>query len=188
MDFTSFLPLIIIASLVALGVVIYWLWSGARDGTPISPPGVVLPSVQPQGFGGWLIILAIGLTLVPFATVKDIATLLDLVSEVSGKSREATFIAYAGLAVLAAFLAYQVAVVIQMYRRSRHFPALVLWQWILGIVFMIADVGARTLTESREAILADTQSMIEALRAVLVGGIWVLYVYKSVRVKNTFVR
>jgi hypothetical protein len=188
MDFTSFLPLIIIAGLVALGVVIYRRWSSARAATPIPLPGVPLSSGQPQGFGGWLIILAIGLTLAPFATAWEIAGSLDEANELSGKSREAALIVYAALAVLAAFLAFQVAVAIQMYRRSRHFPALLLWLWILGILLAIAGIGMRTLAESREAILADTQSLIEALRGVVWGGVWVLYVYKSVRVKNTFVR
>ncbi|CDX11288.1 conserved membrane hypothetical protein [Mesorhizobium sp. ORS 3324] len=139
---------------------------------------------QLVGFGGWLMLLAIGQCLAPFRT------LADLYSSSEGYQRLMSLpngpLAVDGEIVLSlGFALLQLIVLVAMLRRSPRFKQLFLYQWIaIPFAFALDAVWTATILGAPIGqILAG-----DALVAPVLTAIWVAYVYKSVRVRNTFGR
>jgi hypothetical protein len=150
----------------------------------------------PEGIGGWLILVVIGLSLspiviafgvitthVPLFTSGQFSTLMDpassnyhpllgplVVMEVIGN------VIICGLAVTA---------LVQMFRKSRRFPkwAIAFYAGNLGFLLLDAFVASMIPLIQQDA---DTSQGI--IRAVISCAIWIPYMCVSVRVKNTFVQ
>ncbi|TIU29904.1 MAG: DUF2569 family protein [Mesorhizobium sp.] len=164
--------------LLLVGVPVFFAVRSAAK--PSQNPGDLV------GFGGWLMLLAIGQTLAPFRT------LAELFSSSEGYRQLMTLpngpLAVCGeIVLLLGFTLLQLVVLVAMLRRSPRFKQLFLYQWI-AIPFVFALDAAWTST-----ILGAPISQVlagDALAAPIAGfvltGIWVAYVFKSVRVRNTF--
>ena len=174
------LPLLILAA-VGLGIAVI-VQRRARASANAAPVDT-LPA-GPRGFGGWFILVVIAQTLAPIATgvllVQGLPSLLadrDAIAYVSASIYAAIFIAV---------MAYQIVVASLMYRRSRLFPRMLLYQWFvyvglgIGVALLLWAVGID--------ILADPEFLKDSIRDIFWSGVLVLYVMKSVRVRNTFVR
>ncbi|TPJ54935.1 MULTISPECIES: DUF2569 family protein [unclassified Mesorhizobium] len=149
----------------------------------------VKPSQGPAaliGFGGWLMLLAIGQVLPPLRTLADLANSAEGYRQLMSLPNGLVAV-YSEVALNLAFLALQLVVLISMLRRSRRFPQLFLFQWIAIPVVLVLDtiLISSTLGVPVSQIFAGDALMTPVLSFILTGA-WVAYVYKSVRVKNMF--
>jgi hypothetical protein len=138
------------------------------------------------GFGGWLMLLAIGQVLSPFRT------LAELFSSSEGYQQLMTLpngpLAVCGeIVLLLMFAAIQVIVLFAMLRRSPRFKRLFLYQWIaIPVTFILDAVWTSTVLGIPIGQILAEDAFVAAIASFAVTGIWVAYVYKSVRVRNTF--
>jgi hypothetical protein len=147
------------------------------------------PSKRPtdlEGFGGWLMLLAIGQSLSP------LRTLVELARSVKDYQRLITLpngplAVYGETALNLAFLVLQLVVLISMLRRSQNFPKLFICQWFaIPILFILDTVWISRILGIPMNQLLDGDTLISAVIAVATTGLWAAYVYRSVRVRNTF--
>ncbi|CDX36775.1 DUF2569 family protein [Mesorhizobium sp. WSM4935] len=143
---------------------------------------------QLVGFGGWLMLLAIGQCLSPFRT------LAELFSSSEGY-RQLMPVPNGPLAVcgevllLLAFAGLQVIVLFSMLRRSPRFKRLFVYQWIaIPIVFVLDAVWTSTVLDAPMTQVLAGDALVAPIASFVLTGIWVVYVYRSVRVGNTFDR
>ena len=170
-----------LAILIAvLGVVIAAIVTSARR--------VPDRAIGPSGFGGWLLLLAIGQTLAPLRTLNVLAQSADGYRALQDSSiPNATLAIYAEVGLFICFAAFQVFIIVSMYRRRRFFPELFYSQWVAAMGVPIADwILTSTLLHIPLDSLVTVKDIAGVLGAGLLGGIWVWYVARSVRVRNTF--
>ena len=148
----------------------------------------VAERIQPAGFGGWLILVVIGQTLAPFATVIQELTSLPDYRELM-QLPNGPVVVYGEVAFAVALLAIQIMAVTAMYRRSRNYPQIYLCQWIAIILVFIGDLvlvsEALHIPVSR---IMEGMNIGRAIGHILYSGLWVVYMFSSVRVRNTFTR
>lgn len=154
----------------------------------IRASGQTVNAAGPSGLGGWLLLLAIGQTLFPLRTLADLAKSGDAYSRLMTFERGPLAV-YGDVGLTVAFAALQFVVAIFMYRRSRLFPKLFMYQWIAIPAFLILEslLVSASLGVPIDQVLSPG-AVSRTTGAFLFGGLWVWYVFKSVRVRNTFVR
>jgi hypothetical protein len=166
--------------IVALGLVIAVIVISVRRAPK--------PGIELSGFGGWLLLLAIGQTLAPLRTLSILAQSADGYSALQDSSvPNATLAIFAEVGLLIGFVAFQLFIIVSMYRKRHFFPRLFFYQWIAGVCIPIADwMLVSALFHIPLSSLVTTRDVIGVLGAGLIVGIWVWYVARSVRVRNTF--
>ena len=163
--------------LLLIGVPVFFAVRSA--GNPSNPAHLV-------GFGGWLMLLAISQVLSP------LRVLVDLNNSVDGYRHgmilpNGPLAVYGEIAINLAFMALQLAVIVSMLRRSRRFPTLFLCQWLAIPVGLIMDVALiSTVGGLSVSRLLAVDVLLEPMVWFVISGIWTAYVYRSVRVRNTF--
>ncbi|UDL90932.1 DUF2569 family protein [Mesorhizobium sp. PAMC28654] len=149
------------------------------------------PSQNPAslvGFGGWLMLLAIGQALSPLRTLAILGTSSDDYQKLMTLPNGA-LATYGEVGLLLAFLALQVVVLVAMLRRSFRFRQLFLYQWIAIPVLFLLDtiwISAVLSVPMNQVLTGD--ALVAPIVSFVLTGIWVAYVHKSVRVRNTFTR
>ncbi|MER8961458.1 DUF2569 family protein [Mesorhizobium sp. M0701] len=140
------------------------------------------------GFGGWLMLLAI---LQAFSPLR---TLVSLGSSSEGYRQlmtlpNGTLAVYGEIALLLAFVVFQVVVLFAMLLRSYRFKQLFLYQWFaIPIVFILDAVWISAVMSAPVSLVLEWDALVMPAVSFVLTGIWVAYVYKSVRVRNTFDR
>ena len=152
---------------------------------------------EPQGLGGWLVLVAIGLVLTPIRNGVVIAK--DLVPIVTNgywtaltdPAGAAYHPLWAPLLIFEfvgnlAFIALSIYALLLFSRRSSRFPTLMVRYYVASLLFGATDYFA---VEAIPSIAAqnDVASTRELIRGIMTCLIWVPYMYKSRRVRNTFV-
>lgn len=138
------------------------------------------------GFGGWLMLLAIGQAL------SSLRSLITLVASAEDYQKLMTLpngalATYGEVALLVAFLALQVAVLVAMLRRSYRFKQLFLCQWIaIPVLFLLDTVWISAVLGVPVSQVLTGNALATPIVSFVLTGIWLAYVYKSVRVRNTF--
>ena len=166
----------------------------AADGVPVE----VGPALQPSGLSGWLILVGIGIVtnpLVVLMTMRNIWPFLsaanwhDLTTQAGARYSPAmpwylifTLVFNAALVAASALLGFL------FFQRRRAFPRAYIWFLVFNVAATIVIKLLNYWTGAETGDKAGT-SMVQTV--VQVGaqlGIWIPYMLKSVRVKNTFVR
>src|SRR5262249_46365839 len=80
-------------------------------------------ALGPTGFGGWLILLAIGQTLAPFRTLADLSKNFHDYKKIADVPH-AQLAVSGELWIMISFVVFQIVVVVYMYKKSRYFPRL----------------------------------------------------------------
>ncbi|RWD98376.1 DUF2569 family protein [Mesorhizobium sp.] len=147
------------------------------------------PSQNPDslvGFGGWLMLLAIGQALSPFRTLGELFSSSEGYQQLMPLANGP--LAVCGeIVLLLAFAVLQVVVLFAMLRRSPSFKRLFLYQWIaIPVVFILDAVWTSTVLGVPMSQVLARDALVAPIASFVVTGIWVAYVYKSVRVRNTF--
>ena len=74
-----------------------------------------------------------------------------------------------------------------MLRRSPRFKQWFLYQWIaIPVVFALDAVWTSTILGAPMSQVLTREALATPIAGFVLTGIWVAYVYKSVRVRNTF--
>lgn len=167
---------VVICGFVAIGYFIWRRAGGAKSKSANSPAGI----------GGWLLLLAVVQTLLPLKLIvtlvsdnRDYDPLLAM--------PDGSIAVYGKTALLVAFVAFQGFVIVQMYRKKRSFRTLFLYQWIayLGLAIMDVLLGILVLGLPIDDVFA-AKPFQEAAGSAIGWGLWALYVFRSVRIRNTF--
>lgn len=139
----------------------------------------------PSGFGGWLTLVAIGQTLGPIITIGNVVGSIAAYRQAMMLPGGAMAV-YGEVALNVAFLFIQLLCVRAMYRRSKEYPRLFLLQWIAMILLAVG--GVLLVSVALNLPLSTVLEFTKPTRIIgpIVTGIWVLYMFKSVRVRNTF--
>ncbi|WP_245321836.1 DUF2569 family protein [Mesorhizobium sp. WSM1497] len=98
-------------------------------------------------------------------------------------------VVYGEVALLLAFMVLQLVVLVAMLRRSLRFKQLFLIQWLAIPVAVILDaiwVSTAIGVSVRQVVTGE--ALATHIVSFVLIGLWVAYVYKSVRVRNTFTR
>ncbi|TPN48795.1 MULTISPECIES: DUF2569 family protein [unclassified Mesorhizobium] len=147
------------------------------------------PSQNPEalvGFGGWLMLLAIGQALSPLRTLADFANSADGYQQLMALSNGPLAV-YGEVALNLAFLALQLVVLVSMLRKSRRFPQLFLLQWLaIPVVFVLDTIWISSILGVPVNQVLAGDALAASIASFVAAGIWVAYVYRSVRVRNTF--
>ena len=173
MEFVQFVPLVVIAVVIVLVVV------AVRKSAATASP-----SEGPSGINGWLLLPAIGVILSPVAylvTIIQSAELLDDAAFVPG-ARGVLLSEIAGLALVALSFVY---VAIRFFQRKHDAPKLFIALLLITILFILLDSAVVSSTLSLPFMDAATGAALA--RAVISAAIWVPYMLRSARVRNTFV-
>ncbi|PBC01933.1 DUF2569 family protein [Mesorhizobium sp. WSM3860] len=176
-----------------MGAFSIWHWAIVLliIGVPVffAVRSAIKPSQNPDslvGIGGWLMLLAIGQTLSPFRT------LAELFSSSEGYQQLMLLpngpLAVCGeIVLLLAFAGLQVFVLFAMLRRSPRFKRLFLYQWIaIPVMFILDAVWMSTILGAPMSQVLAGDALAAPITSFVLTGIWTAYVYKSVRVRNTF--
>lgn len=149
-----------------------------------------------EDIGGWLILFAIGIVITPLRILwglKDFEgyglstwlALMNPASEAFHPSLMLLLIAELGANI--GFAILSIVVVIFFFKRSHRFPRAFLGVfWGIGIYHFIDLSAAQMLSDASEGV--TVKEWAEAIRGAVYTLIWSLYVVKSERVKQTFVR
>ncbi|RWM15389.1 MAG: DUF2569 domain-containing protein [Mesorhizobium sp.] len=164
--------------LLLIGVPVFF---AVRSATSQAPAGLV-------GFGGWLMLLAIVQALTSLGTLAAFGSSSDSYKRLMALPN-GTLAVYGEVALLLAFLVLQVVVFVAMLRRSYRFKQLFLYQWFaIPIVFVLDTVWISAVLGIPVSQVLTGNALIAPIVSFALTGIWVAYVYKSVRVRNTFTR
>ena len=146
--------------------------------TPLTPnyyPDDYDPALN--GVGGWLVLIIIGRILTIILGIKDIAdlsALLGAVPSLDGLINASIICDIANNIVLS------IVILCMMFARKIVFRPLIVIQVVAAILFVIISNG----------IIGGQgyQTTYSGLVSPIIGGaIWIAYLYKSKRVKNTYI-
>jgi hypothetical protein len=158
------------------------------------PPQEPVPG-QPQGLGGWLILVAIGLFAHPLFSIVGIGRLAPMLTvsawqqfaQPAGSNYHAlggAFIVFELLANLAIGIA-SILLLAWFFQRRRAFPRTFIYLLIVQVLLALAEpalakgiVGAKT----------EGLSPPQAIGLAVSSGAWILYMIRSTRVQLTFTR
>ncbi|MER9328871.1 DUF2569 family protein [Mesorhizobium sp. M0488] len=140
------------------------------------------------GFGGWLMLLAIGQALSPLRTLASLGNSVEGYQQLMILPNGPLAV-YGEVALNLPFLALQLVVLVTMLRRSHRFPRLFLCQWFaIPLVFILDTVWTSTILDVPVNQVLAGSALVTPLVSFAFTGIWAAYVYNSVRVRNTFAR
>jgi hypothetical protein len=138
---------------------------------------------EPKGIGGWLILPVIGTLLSPlvtaYAAYQDVVVLLNA----SVSTSLAVFIAVEFLYNFGLVIAWIFAAVL-LFRHKRLYPRFFVALLVVTLIGTVLDLAVATMAFD---IKLDSSDVRSTVRSVIGLAIWGPYMYKSVRVKNTFV-
>jgi transglutaminase-like putative cysteine protease len=151
-------------------------------------PQPYYPAAWAQPIGGWLVLVAFGITLTPFRLLYDFITNTNLLS---GEAWLVMFYMknYTAGAILLllhvynlVFLLYAVLVVVLFYQRRSSVPRLISILYGISCLATILDAIVSHQIDPGTAI-----SSKDIVRSVFTAAIWIPYFHLSTRVKKTFV-
>ncbi len=159
---------------------------------PVPAPGTMARD-EPVGLGGWLILVGLGVTLSPFRILWGLSKTLPSYGAATWASLTTPgaanydpawapilmfeLIGNIGLVVFYGLLIWL------FFRRMRQFPTVFIWVTALGWIFFTADELLAGLVPAVD----EPTNWPGLLRQVLVALIWIAYMRRSRRVRNTFV-
>ncbi|MBZ9721436.1 DUF2569 family protein [Mesorhizobium sp. AD1-1] len=149
------------------------------------------PSQNPEalvGFGGWLMLLAIGQALSPLRTLAELGASSDGYNQLM-LVPNGPMVVYGEVALLLAFMVFQLVVLVAMLRRSLRFKQLFLIQWLaIPVAVILNAIWVSTAIGVSVRQVVTGEALATHIVSFVLIGLWVAYVYKSVRVRNTFTR
>lgn len=133
-------------------------------------------------------LLAIGQCLAPFRTLAELFSSSGGYRQLMTLPNGALAV-YGEVALLLAFLVLQLVVFVAMLRRSSRFKQLFLYQWFaIPIVFILDTTWISAVMSAPVSLVLAGDALVMPAVSFVLTGVWVAYVYKSVRVRNTFDR
>ena len=180
---------LVIVSIVTLLICIYVAIGLYKNFNPSS-----VGDFGDQQIGGWLVLLAIGITVTPFRFVYDFVGLSDYWNANTWENLELAFediYLELGIAIFSemvfniAFFVFSIFVAVLFYARRTSAPQLISIFLVSNIAFILIDgyVIGELLKDN-----SFNESINEITRSVIYSIIWIAYLYSSRRAKGTFVK
>lgn len=133
-------------------------------------------------------LLAIGQALSPLRSLAELANSIEGYQQLMTLPN-GTLAVYGEVALFLAFLVFQLVVFVAMLRRSYRFKQLFLYQWFaIPVVFVLDTVWISAVLGAPVSQVLAGDALVMPVVSFVLTGIWVAYVYKSVRVRNTFTK
>jgi hypothetical protein len=148
---------------------------------------------EPRGIGGWLLVVAFGQVVGPLQLIVALGQYyLDPENlKVFGQFPLAM---YGELAMNAGMLLLAVITAVLFFRKSRYFPRFfiaellaVIGLAVLSTVWVAFAFSSQRGVPISEFLVVERQDVLQFCSAVVVALIWIPYILKSRRVKNTFI-
>jgi ABC-type spermidine/putrescine transport system permease subunit II len=139
---------------------------------------------QPQGIGGWLLLLAIGLCLAPIRTLIDLGRSAEEYGRVWDMAN-GKMLVVAELSINLVVLVLQVVTAVALLNKQKRFRALFAWLWIAAVLLPVLDVVLVLALFPQIPADASVGEIGRAGITFVVMGLWVCYVMVSKRVANT---
>jgi hypothetical protein len=137
-----------------------------------------------EGIGGWLYLIAIGLVISPLLTLGSLIELFDVYSYVDVGALKSVLL----LEIIFNLVVFTLVVLVIYHfaKMKKFFPHIFTIFLITNVVILIVD------NEMANAVLEftteeNTETYAAIARSIIYAAIWIPYVYKSKRVKNTFI-
>lgn len=153
---------------------------------------------EPRGLGGWLILPAIGLFILPIRLFFSLSNdFLPIFQQgyweiLTTPGSEAYHELWAPLIIFEVignifFVIFDIILIFLFFVKSFRFPVLYIVFLALNLTFVAADLF---FANSIPAVAAqnDAESVMQIVRSIIGAIIWIPYFLVSVRVKNTFVK
>ncbi len=153
---------------------------------------------EPRGLGGWLILVAIGLTIAPLQLALELIQVNIQIftagywSVLTDPSSEAYHPLWALLFVFETIgnlvlIAVAAAGMVLFFRRSSAFPKLMVSYYLGGLGFVALDLLASNFI-LEVAATDDVATIGAVIQSIATCVIWIPYMYRSRRVRNTFLQ
>jgi len=150
----------------------------------------------PEGLGGWLVLVAIGLVVTPIRiAILFLQLYVPLFADgIWGQITNPASPDYhpmwgpliifemAGNLVL---MCTAIVALTLFFRRSRHFPKLMIGFYLGGLLFVVLDHFSMQFIPHLAA-QSDPGDVQELVRSFVTCAIWIPYMLRSRRVRNTF--
>jgi len=150
----------------------YFLWRTSRN---------------PTGFGGWLLLVVVGQTVAPLSTINTLVNPDEGYGPVM-QLPNGPIVVVVEVAMLLALAVFQAGVAVAMHKRKRSFPFLFLYQWFaVGAIAVINPLFISAVLGVGLSQLFTPEDITRIGAMLLAMGVWVLYIFRSERVKSTFV-
>ncbi|MEO6002877.1 MAG: DUF3857 domain-containing protein [Opitutus sp.] len=171
-----------------------WLWHRGSDSPPLLIPG----DPRLAGIGGWLLLVAFGVTLRPLSILYELLTTLrhtfdQNVWEAVTTPGTAAYQKWLGPLIVSetigntVLLAGGLILIALFYAKKRTFPTAFTFMAMFSVAFAGLDaIGAGALLVHATTDLAQTYKAV--IQAIGQAIIWIPYMQVSRRVKATFVR
>jgi hypothetical protein len=159
-------------------------------------PQALPQPVGPEGIGGWLVLPAIGIVVLPvtrlMTVLKDILPALmpgswAVLTETGAEAYHPLWApgVVFELAMNTVVIVASIVVAGAFFQRRAHAPR---WMIALFLFVLGVDVCDYLIARSIPALSANAGTEVQMLKGGVQTAIWVAYFMKSVRVRNTFVR
>ena len=186
---------VLLTALFALGLAVLGVVWISRTAPPAWPRGPAARPDDPRGLGGWLVLVAIGLTIQPLRALYSIAKTSTTYTATSwarltipGASGYDALWAPTLLLELVlniALVVFGVQLAVLFFRRHRWFPALFVIYVAGRAVFTWLDL---ILAHAIPALDGRHGNDVAQHTGVLIStALWISYMFRSRRVRNTFV-
>jgi hypothetical protein len=150
-----------------------------------------------KGIGGWLILVAIGVFIGPFyAVIIDFITYAPyfedgdfwgVLSYLNSTIPNFSLLFWPETLFAIIFDFFLFYLVYLLIKKKAFFPVLYVRLIYIQIIYLIVDYGAVYLLFGEEYFDIGPLEARAIFQSLITLVIWVPYMYKSVRVKNTFV-
>lgn len=160
--------------------------------------GSATPDSEAQVIGGWLILIGIGLVFSPFKLLFGLyhtpvflnnaiwSNLFDFNN--TSKNMLLGIVMIFELVYNCAQLVFVVLLIFLFFKRRTIFPLFAIAFYVITLVFLITDSWVVSLLNSTELNIPDKKAAFkDIMRGILSVAIWVPYLLRSKRVKQTFI-
>jgi hypothetical protein len=140
-----------------------------------------------KGIGGWLVLVAIGQII---GVIKVIVSTVEYYTGpgVHEAFEKLSIAMNAELTLNATYIALVIFTTYAFFSEKRYFRILYILEILLSPILIIVDAMLLSLFTTLSFSKAlDTDLLARTVGACLPGTIWIIYMFRSRRVKNTFV-
>jgi len=189
--------LLVLVTLVTLAIAGHFALKLARR--PLDPPPLVVVDQELAGIGGWLVLVALGVTLRPFLLLFQIVPVMrhsfnQDVWEAMTIPGRAAYQAGLGPLIMSELVCNLLVLVgsllvsVLFYRRSRLFPSTYVTVLGFNLVFLALDEWVTPLWIAVPEANPTTTGLSDFVKLLIPSLIWIPYMLVSRRVRATFTR
>jgi transglutaminase-like putative cysteine protease len=153
---------------------------------------------KPRKLGGWLILVTIGISITPLLLIYDLISAPEYYNSymwqgiftLDGSSQNLMFGLLMGFEQIynIVFLVFSVFVFMLLYNKRSTFPFFGVIFYVVSAIFIIIDSMLALNINPEVFTAADKLELYnEVTRSIIAAIIWVPYILRSKRVKQTFV-